>query len=142
MRDEEIARQRDRILKGSVVVRDREYPFAEDLIADSSGTVDASLPVLAKVSSLVEVLRLGGGGSYELVQQLWSQFTLLGSQANIDVTWSRDEVLVSGFLLPLRMLSSRTFIVVLLLVNNPQRNVPANLEEGLHLGTIEWVLRD
>ena len=140
MRDEEIARQRDRILKGSVVVRDREYPFAEDLIADSSGTVDASLPGLAKVSSLVEVLRLGG--SYELVQQLWSQFTLLGSQANIDVTWSRDEVLVSGFLLPLRMLSSRTFIVVLLLVNNPQRNVPANLEEGLHLGTVEWVLRD
>ena len=96
MREEEVARQRDRILKGPVVVRDREYPFAEDLIADSSGTVDASLPVLAKVSSLVEVLRLGG--SYELVQQLWSQFTLVASQVNIDVTWSRDEVLVSGFL--------------------------------------------
>ena len=62
MRDEEVARQRDRILRGPQVVRDREYPFAEDLIADSSGTVDASLPVLAKVSSLVEVLRLGGGG--------------------------------------------------------------------------------
>ena len=42
------------------MVRDRESPFAEDLIAASSGTVDASLPVLAKVSSLVEVLRLGG----------------------------------------------------------------------------------
>ena len=61
MTDEEVARQRDRILKGPQVVRDREYPFAEDLIANSSGTVDASLPVLAKVSSLVEVLRLGGG---------------------------------------------------------------------------------
>ena len=96
MRDEEIARQRDRILKGPQVVRDREYPFAEDLIVDSSGTVDTSLPVLAKVSSLVEVLRLGG--SYELVHQLWSQFTLVASQVNIDVTWSRDEVLVSGFL--------------------------------------------
>ena len=67
MRDEEVARQRDRILRGPQVVRDREYPSAEDLIVDSSGTVDASLPVLAKVSSLVEVLRLGGGGSYELV---------------------------------------------------------------------------
>ena len=44
------------------MVRDREYPFSEDLISDSSGTVDASLPVLGKVSSLVEVLRLGGGG--------------------------------------------------------------------------------
>ena len=96
IRDEEVARQRDRILKGPQVVRDREYPFAEDLIADSSGTVDASLPVLAKVSSLVEVLRLGG--SYELVHQLWSQFTLVASQVNIDVTWSRDEVLVSGLL--------------------------------------------
>ena len=62
MRDEEVARQRDRILRGPQVVRDREYPFAENLIADSSGTTDASLPVLAKVSSLVEVLRLGGGG--------------------------------------------------------------------------------
>ena len=61
MRDEEVARQRERILRGpQQVLRDREYPFAEDLIVDSSGTVDASLPVLAKVSSLVEVLHLGG----------------------------------------------------------------------------------
>ena len=60
MRDGEVACQRDQLLKVPLVVRDREYPFAEDLIADSSGTVDASLPVLAKVSSLVEVLRLGG----------------------------------------------------------------------------------
>ena len=96
MREEEVARQRERILKGPLVARDREYPFAEDLIADSSGTVDASLPVLAKVSSLVEVMRLGG--SYELVHQLWSQFTLVASPLNIDVTWSRDEVLVSGLL--------------------------------------------
>ena len=96
MRDEEVARQRDRIMRGPLVVRDREYLFAEDLIADSSGTVDASLPVLAKVSSLVEVLRLGG--SYELAHHLWSQFTLVASQVNVDVTWSRDEVLVSGLL--------------------------------------------
>ena len=94
MQDEEVARQRDRILRGPQVVRDREYPFAEDLIADSSGTVDASLPVLAKVSSLVEVLRVGG--MYELVHQLWSQFTLVANPVNI--TWSRDEFLVSGFL--------------------------------------------
>ena len=60
MLDQEVARQRDHIFRGPQVVRDREYPFAEDLIADSSGTVDASLPVLAKFSSLVEVLRLEG----------------------------------------------------------------------------------
>ena len=39
----------------------------------------------------MEVLQLGG--SYELVHQLWSQFTLTASRVNIDVTWSRDEVL-------------------------------------------------
>ena len=44
------------------------------------------------MSSLVEVLR--PGGSYKLVHQLWSQFTLTASRVNIDVTWSRDEVLV------------------------------------------------
>ena len=96
MRDEEVARQRDRILRGPQVVRDREYPFSEDLVVDSSGSVDTSLPVLAKVSSLVEALRLGG--SYELVHRLWSQFTLIAGQVNVDVTWSRDEVLVSSFL--------------------------------------------
>ena len=74
------------------MISDREYPFAEDLIVDDSGAPDAKLPVLAKVSSLVEVLRMGG--SYELVHQLWSDFTLTASRVNIDVTWSPDEVLV------------------------------------------------
>ena len=59
---------------------------------NDSGAPDAKLPVLAKVSSPVEVLRLGG--SYELVHQLWSQFTLTASRVNRDVTWSRDEVLL------------------------------------------------
>ena len=76
----------------------REYPLSEDLIVDSSGSVDVSLPVLAKVSALVEALRLGG--SYELVHQLWSQFIRIAGQVNVDVTWSRDEVLASGFFLP------------------------------------------
>ena len=138
MRDEEVARQRDRILRGPLVVRDREYPFSEDLVVDSSGSVDASLPVLAKVSSLVEALRLGG--SYELVHRLWSQFTLIAGQVNVDVTWSRDEVLVSS-LLSLPMHSSQVLIVVLLLVDHPQRNVPTNFEEGIHVGKVTWVLR-
>ena len=37
MREEEVERQRERILKAPQVVRDREYPFAEDLIVDSFG---------------------------------------------------------------------------------------------------------
>ena len=90
--ERELERRRESILRGPLVIRDREYPFAEDLTVDDSGAPDAKLPVLAKVSSLVDVLRLGG--SYELVHQFWSQFILTASRVSIDVTWSRDEVLV------------------------------------------------
>ena len=89
----EVERQRERITKAPLVVRDREYPFSEDVIVDESGAVDPNLGVMAKVSSLIEVLRLGG--SYELVYRLWAQFTLSAVRVNVDVTWSRDKVLVS-----------------------------------------------
>ena len=95
--ESELERRREHILRGPLVVRDREYPFAEDLIVDKSGALDATLPVVAKVSSLIEVLQLGG--PYELVSQLWSQFTLIASRVNIDVAWSREEVLVGIVLL-------------------------------------------
>ena len=89
----ELERRWESIIRGPLVLRDREYLFAEDLIVDDSVAPDAKLPVLAKVSSLIELLRLGG--SYELVHQLWSQLTLTASRVNIDVTWSRDDVLVT-----------------------------------------------
>ena len=88
----ELERRREHILRGPLVVRDCEYPFAEDLIKDESGAPDATLPVVAKVSSFIGIRRLGG--PYELVNQLWSQFTLIASRVNIDVAWSQDEVLV------------------------------------------------
>ena len=95
--ESELERRREHILRGPLVVRDREYPSAEDLILDESGAPGATLPVVAKVSSLIETLRLGG--PYELVNQLWSQFTLIASRVNVDVAWSRDEVLVGIVLL-------------------------------------------
>ena len=95
MREEEVERLRERILRAPQVVRDREYPFSENLVVDSVGSVVVSLPMLAKVSALVEALCLGG--SYELVHQLWSQFTLIAGRVKVNVTWSRDEVLVSFF---------------------------------------------
>ena len=140
MREEEVERQRERILRAPPVVRDREYPFSEDLIVDISGSVDVSLPVLAKVSALVEALHLGG--SYELVHQLLSQFTLIAGQVNVDVTWSRDEVLVSGFLLPYCTYSSHLYIVVLISVNHSQWYVPPHFEQGVHLGKGAWLLRN
>ena len=92
--ESELELRKEFILRGPPVIRDLEYPFAEDLIVDDSGAPDVTLPVLAKVSSLIELLRLGG--SYKLVHQLWSQFTLTAS-VKIDVAWSRDEVVLANF---------------------------------------------
>ena len=94
--ENELERQRERILPDSLVIRDPEYPFADDQIADKSGAPDVTLPVLAKVLSLIAVLRLGG--PYELFYQLWSQFTLIASRMNIEAAWCCNEVLV-GILL-------------------------------------------
>ena len=85
-------------MKAPLVVRDREYPFSEDVIVDESGAVDPNLGIMAKVSSLIEVLRLGG--CYQLVYVLWAQFTLSAVRVNVDVTWWRDEVLISIYICP------------------------------------------
>ena len=61
-------RQREEIMRAPLIVRDREHPFSEDVIVDKTGAVDPNLGVMAKVSSLIEVLRLGG--SYELVYRV------------------------------------------------------------------------
>ena len=75
--EDEPERQRDKIQRTPLVVRDREYPFREDLIPDASGNTDPQLLVLAKFSSLVNVLQLVG--SYELVERLWERFVLTAS---------------------------------------------------------------
>ena len=85
-------------MRAPLVVTDREYPFTEDVIVDKTGAVDPNLGVMSKISSLIEVLRLGG--NYELVYQLWAQFTLSVVGVNVDVTWSRDEVLISIYICP------------------------------------------
>ena len=66
--EDELERQREKIRKGPLVVRDRELPFAEDLITDEAGVVDPHLRVLTKVSCLVDVLRMVG--SNELIEKL------------------------------------------------------------------------
>ena len=97
MSPEEVERQRERIMRAPLVVKDREYPFSQDVIVDETGAVDPNPGVMTKLSSLLEVLRLGG--SYELVYGLWAQFTFSAVRVNVDVTWSRDEVLVSIYIL-------------------------------------------
>ena len=93
-----------------LVVRDREYPFREDLILDASGNTDPQLLVLAKDSSLVDVLQLGG--RYELVERLWERLVLTASRVNVNVTWSRNEVLVSSVCPPEHV--CRLFVTFLL----------------------------
>ena len=92
--DDELERQREKFLRAPLVVRDREYPFREDFIPDASGNTDHELPVIAKVSSLFDVLQLGG--SYELVERLWERFVLTASRVNVNVARWRNEVLVSS----------------------------------------------
>ena len=54
--------------------RDRASSFCEDLIFDEAGVVYPQLPIVVKVPPLLEFLQLGG--SYDLVEHLWAQFSL------------------------------------------------------------------
>ena len=99
--ENELERQREKILWAPLVVRDREYLFREDSILDASGNIEHQLPVPAKVSSLVDVLQLGG--SYELVERLWERFVLTARRVNVSVVWSRNEVLVGSVCPPEHM---------------------------------------
>ena len=96
--EDELEKQRGKILLAPLVLRDREYPFREDLIPDASRMLGPHLPMLAKVSCLIDALQLGG--SYELVEKLRERFFLTASRINVTVAWSRHEVLVSSILSP------------------------------------------
>ena len=85
------------------------YPFAEDPIVDRAGVADPMLPMLAKVSCLVDDLKMGG--SYEPVQTLWAQFVLTAELVNAEVVWTRDEVVVSSVNFRHHLVSFQTCIL-------------------------------
>ena len=114
MSEDELERQREKIRNCPLVVRDREHPFAEDLIIDETGVVDPQLSVLTKVSCLVDALKMGG--SYGLIEKLWAQFVLTAGPVNTEVAWTLDEVLVGSVDFRNRFVSFLIHIVVLLLV--------------------------
>ena len=122
--EDELERQREKIGKGPLVVRDREHPFAEDLIIDEAGVVDPQLPVLAKVSCLVDALKMGG--SYGLIEKLWAQLVLTVGPVNTEVAWARDEVLVGSVDFRNRFVSFLIYVVVLLLVYHHYWNAAPN----------------
>ena len=92
--ENELERQREKIRNCPLVVRDREHPFAEDLFSDEAVVIDPQLPVLTKVSCLVDGLKMGG--SYGLIEKLWAQFVLTAGPVNREVAWTQDEVLVGS----------------------------------------------
>ena len=47
--EDELERQREKIRKGPLVVRDREHSFSEDLTIDEADVVDLHLPVLTNL---------------------------------------------------------------------------------------------
>ena len=112
--EDELERQREKIQKGPLVVRDREHPFVEDLITDESGVIDPQLPVLAKVSCLVDAMKMGG--SYGLVEKLWAQFVLTAGPVDREAAWTQDDVLVGSVDFRNPFVSCLIHIVVLFLV--------------------------
>ena len=112
--EDELERQREKIQKGPLVVRDREHPFAEDLITDEAGVIDPQLPVLAKVSCLADAMKMGG--SYGLIEKLLAQFALTAWPVNRELAWRRDEVLVGSVDFRKPFVSLLIHIVVLILV--------------------------
>ena len=130
--ENELERQREKIQKGPLVVRDREHPFTEDLISDKAGVLDPQLPVLTKVSCLVDALKMGG--SYGLIEKLWAQFVLTAGPLNRDVAWTRDEVLVGSVDFRDPFVSFLIHIVVLLLVYHRHRNAAPNFVTSCWVG--------
>ena len=83
-------------MKTPLVIPDRTYPFSEDLAVDSSGAMDPNLTVIAKVPLSLMFEVLGLVRTYELVYQLNDHFTLSTGWVNVEVTWSRGEVMMSA----------------------------------------------
>ena len=130
--EDELQRERGKIQKGPLVVRDCKHPFAEDLICDEAGVIDPQLPVLTKVSCLVDGLKMGG--SYGLIEKLWAQFVLTTGPVKREVAWTRDEVLVGSVDFRNLFVSFLIHIVVLLLVNYHYWNAVPNFVANCWVG--------
>ena len=130
--EDELKWQRENIQKGPLVVRDCEHPFAEDLISDEAGVIDPQLPVVTKVSCVVDGLKMGG--SYGIIEKLWAQFVLTAGPVNREVAWTRDEVLVGSVDFRNLFVSFLIHIVVLLLVNPHYWNAAPSFVTGCWVG--------
>ena len=139
MSPSEVERQREKIMGAPLVVKDRQYPFSDDVIVDGTGAVDPNLVVMAKVSPLIEVLRLGE--SYELVYQVWAQLTLSAVRVNVDVTCSHDGSWLVVILAPYKPCGLCASNLLTVSVHHPGWDVPADSVSLHHLGKVAWELQ-
>ena len=130
--EDELERQREKIQKGPLIVRDREHPFAEDLISDEAGVVDPQLSVLTKVSCLVDALKMGG--SYGLIEKLRAQFVLTAGPVNREVAWTQEEVVVGSVDFRNPFVSILVHIVVLFLVYHHHWNAAPSFVTSCWVG--------
>ena len=112
-------RQKRKIKKRPLVVRDCKHPFAGYFIVDEAGVVDTHMTLLTKVSCLVDALKIGG--SYELVEKPLAQVALTARRVNAEVAWSHDEIVVSSVGFRSHSILLQIYIVVLLSVNHLDR---------------------
>ena len=131
--EDELERQREKIQNSPLVVRDREHPFAEDVISDEAGVIDdPQLPVLTEVSCLKDGLKMGG--SYGLIEKLWAQFVLTAGSVKREVAWTRDEFLIGSVDFRNLFVSFLIHIVVLLSVNYHYWNAAPNFVTSCWVG--------
>ena len=116
------------------VARTSLYPFSEEIIVDETGAVDPNIQVMKKVSSLFEVVCVGG--RYELMYQLWALFTMFAVRVNVDVTWSRDEVFVSIYICPVFPPNPCAYSLLPILVHHPEWDVSSDSVSLHQLGKV------
>ena len=104
------------------------------MIPDASGNTDPQFPLLAKISSLVDVLQLGG--SYELNERMWERFVLTTSRVIVSVAWSRNEDLISSVFPPEHLCG---LIVTSLIIDLFQSIILKGMFPRILDRVLEWV---
>ena len=100
--------------------------------------MDPNLGIIAKVSSLVEVLRLGR--IFELVCQRWAQSPLSALRVDMDVTWSTGDVFVSISTCSVTSTYCVCIHFVACLIHFSQWDVSSDFVSLHQLGKITWEL--
>ena len=64
----------------------------ENLSVDEAGMIDQNLPLLTKVASLVQMLKVGGSSAF--VEKFLWQFVWTTGSIDVEVVWSYDQNLI------------------------------------------------